>query len=290
MDYLTSLFCQIDDFCKEFEPQFQQTLLPKPNGRNRKCCISTAEIITVWIYFHFIRMRDFKSYYLWYITTLHKDAFPTMPSYNRFVELARRALPAMLAFLTTQMGECTGIGVVDSTPLHVCHNRRIHSHKVFKDVAQRGKSSMGWFYGFKLHAVFNHLGELVSFFLSAGNMDDRKGLQQMAGKLFGTLVGDRGYIGKKLGQWLKEQYGITLLTKNKKGMKPQDYSSEQKYLLKRRGVVETIFDQLKNLCQIEHTRHRSEHGFLLNLISGLTAYCLFPHKPQMFGREGLIGG
>ena len=82
MDYLTSLFCQIDDFCKEFEPQFQQTLLPKPNGRNRKCCISTAEIITVWIYFHFIRMRDFKSYYLWYIKMLHKDAFPTMPSYN----------------------------------------------------------------------------------------------------------------------------------------------------------------------------------------------------------------
>ena len=64
MDYLTPLFCQIDDFCKEFEPQFQLTLLPNPNGRNRKCYISTAEIITVWIYFHFIRMRDLKSYYL----------------------------------------------------------------------------------------------------------------------------------------------------------------------------------------------------------------------------------
>lgn len=148
MDYFTALFCQIDDFCKEFEPQFQQTLLSKPNGQNRKCCISTAEIITVWIYFHHIRMRDFKSYYLWQIETIYKDAFPTMPSYNRFVELARRALPAMLAFLTTQMGECTGIGVVDSTALPVCHNHRIHSHKVFKRIAQRGKSSMGWFYGF----------------------------------------------------------------------------------------------------------------------------------------------
>lgn len=149
--------------------------------------------------------------------TIYKDAFPTMPSYNCFVELARRALPAMLVFLTTQMGECTGISVVDSTALPVCHNRRIHSHKVFKGIAQRGKSSMGWFYGFKLHAVFNHLGELVSFFLSAGNMDDRKGLKQMIGKLFGTLIGDRGYIGKELGQWLKEQYGITLLTKKQKG-------------------------------------------------------------------------
>ena len=96
--------------------------------------------------------------------------------------------------------------------------------------------------------------------------------------------------GIKMGQWLQEQYGITLLTKTKKGMKAQNYSAEQKYLLKRRGVVETIFDQLKNLCQIEHTRHRSEYGFLLNLISGLAAYCLFPYKPQMFGRGGLIGG
>ena len=89
-------------------------------------------------------------------------------------------------------------------------------------------------------------------------MDDRKGLKQMAGKLFWGLIGDRGYIGKEMGQWLQKQYGITLLTKNKKGMKAQSYSAEQKYLLKRRGVVETIFDQLKNLCQIEHTRHRSE--------------------------------
>ena len=216
------------------------------------------EIVNTGSYFHHIRMRDFKRYYLWQIKNIYKDAFPTMPSYNRFVELARRALPAMLVFLTTKMGECTGISVENSTALPVCHNRRIHSHKVFKGIAQRGKSSMGWFYGFKLHAVFNHLGELVNFFLSAGNMDDRKGLKQMAGKLSGTLIGDRSYIGKKLGQWLKEQYGITLLTKNKKGMKAQSYSAEQKYLLKRRGVVETIFDQLKNLCQIEHTRHRSE--------------------------------
>ena len=128
-----------------------------------------------------------------------------------------------------------------------CHNRRIHSHKVFK------KSSMGWFYGFKLHAVFNHLGELVNFFLSAGNMDDRKGLKQMADKLFGTLIGDRGYIGKKLGQWLKEQYGITLLTKNKKGMKAQSYSAEQKYLLtKMRGQPENAY---RAKPRLHHHRH-----------------------------------
>ena len=103
------------------------------------------EIVNTGSYFHHIRMRGFKSYYLWQIKTIYKDAFPTMPSYNRFVELARRALPAMLVFLTTKMGECTGISVVDSTALPVCHNRRIHSHKVFKEIAQRGKSSMGWF-------------------------------------------------------------------------------------------------------------------------------------------------
>lgn len=288
MDYLTALFCQIDDFCKEFEPKFKNTLIENKKTRHRKTCISHSEVITVWIYFHFLRMRDFKMYYLWQVKTIWKDTFPNMPSYNRFVELAQRALPAMLVFLTTKMGKCTGKSVVDSTALNVCHNRRIHSHRVFKDMAQRGKSSTGWFYGFKLHAVFNHLGELINFCLTAGNVDDRKGLKHMAKQLFGIVIGDRGYIGKELSDWLQKEYQITLLTGIKKGMKSKNYTPEQKQLLKRHGVVETIFDQLKNLCQIEHTRHRSESGFLLNLISGLTAYCLFPYKPMMFGKKSLL--
>lgn len=287
MEHLTTLFCQVDDFCKTFEADFNRTLISKPNSRNRKASISTCEIITVWIYFHHIRIRDSKSYYLWQIKTIWKTAFPTMPSYNRFIELAQRALPAMLVFLSTQMGKCTGISIVDSTILSVCRNRRIHRHKVFKNIAQRGKSSMGWFYGFKLHAVFNHVGELVNFCLTAGNVGDRKGLRQMANKLFGLLVGDRGYISKELSDWLEKRYNITLLTGKKKNMKSPPQSPEQKRLLKQRCVVETIFDQLKNLCQIEHTRHRSEKGFLLNLISGLTAYCLFAYKPQMFGKNAL---
>lgn len=288
MDYLTALFCQIDDFCKEFEPKFNSKLIKNNKMRNRPSCISTAEIMTVLIAFHQYRMRDFKTYYQWQVQSIWQRDFPNMPSYNRFLELATRALPAMLVFLTTKMGKCTGVGVVDSTTLSVCHNRRIHSHKVFKNIAQRGKSSTGWFYGFKLHAAFNHLGELVNFCLTAGNVDDRQGLKQMAKHLFGILVADRGYIGKDLSDWLKEKYGITLLTGIKKGMKPKQYTSEQKKLLKKRGFIETIFGQLKNLCQIEHTRHRSERGFILNLISGLTAYCLFPYKPMMFGKKSLL--
>ena len=288
MDYLTALFCQIGDFCQEFEPRFNSSLIERQKTRRRKSCISTAEIMTVWIYFHHLRMRDFKTYYLWQIKTMLRREFPNMPSYNRFVELAQRALPAMLVFLKTQMGQCTDVGVVDSTALAVCHNRRIHSHKVFKDIAKRGKTSTGWFYGFKLHAVFNRLGELVTFRLSAGNTDDRQALKQMAKQLSGTLVGDKGYISKDLADCLKKEYGITLLTGVKKGMKAPKHTPEQKRLLKQRGVVETIFDQLKNLCQIEHSRHRSEKGFLLNLISGLAAYCLFPYKPMMFGKKSLL--
>nr|WP_283397314.1 transposase [Wielerella bovis] len=151
MDYLTALFCQIDDFCKEFEPKFNSKLIKNNKIRNRPSCISTAEIMTVLIAFHQYRMRDFKTYYQWQVQSIWQRDFPNMPSYNCFLELATRALPAMLVFLTTQMGKCTGIGVVDSTTLSVCHNRRIHSHK-----------------------VFNHLGELVNFCLTAGNVDDLK--------------------------------------------------------------------------------------------------------------------
>lgn len=288
MDYLTALFCQIDDFCKNFEPKFNSKLIGNKKIRNRATCISTAEIITVWIAFHHCRMRDFKTYYLWQVKTIWQRDFPHMPSYNRFVELAQRVLPAMVVFLSTQMGECTGIGVVDATALPVCHNRRIRSHKVFKNIAQRGKTSTGWFYGFKLHAIFNHLGQLVNFYITAGNVDDRVGLKKMLGKIFGTLVGDRGYISKELSHYLEKEYGITLLTGARKNMKPKNHTPEQVKLLKQRGFVETIFDQLKNLCQIEHTRHRSEYGFLLNLISGLTAYCLFAYKPLMFGKKSLL--
>jgi transposase len=148
---------------------------------------------------------------------------------------------------------------------------RIPQHRQFADLAKRGKTSVGWFYGFKLHVAVSERGELLAWFITPGNADDRKPVPRLAHRLWGKLFGDKGYISEPLKLLLKET-GVEFLTKVKKNMKPQEISATDKILLRKRAIIETIFDQLKNISQIEHTRHRSFWNFLVNVIAGLTAY------------------
>jgi hypothetical protein len=184
----------------------------------------------------------------------------------------------------------TGISFIDSTTLDVCDNRRIHSHKVFKDIAQRGKSSTGWFYGFKLHLVINDMGEILSFFLSTGEVNNReeKVIEILTKDLFGKLFGDKGYISQPLFERLYKR-GIKLITKLKKNMKNKLMLIEEKLLLKKRALVETVNDFLKNICQIKHTRHRSFMNFLVNIVAGIAVYSFLPKKPSLnLNKQGLI--
>lgn len=162
----------------------------------------------------------------------------------------------------------------------MCDNRRIHSHRVFEGYAERGKTSTGWFFGFKLHLIINSQRELVCIKLTPGNTDDRRPLPEMCEGLFGQLFADKGYVAKWLTEALAEQ-GIQLITKVKKNMKPVPRTDFEKAILRRRSLVETVIDELKNLCQIEHTRHRSVSNFLANLMAGIVAYCLSDTKPSL---------
>lgn len=279
MDYLTELFCHIDDFCKTFEPQYKKYLVQHGRKRNRKACISLSEIMTIYVLFHLLRFRQFKYFYLCYIKPFYQDAFPKMPSYSRFVELYPAAIVPMLALLKASLSSCEGVSFVDATPLRVCHNRRIYRHKVFAGIAARGKSSMGWFFGFKLHLAINHKGELLDLCLTPGNTDDRKGLEELARSLFGLVFADKGYLSKALQKKLAEEESIRLITNVKKGMKKPEYTEFERKVLKKRSLIETVFEELKGLMQIEHSRHRSHAGFMMNLLSGLVAYCWMPKKP-----------
>lgn len=175
------------------------------------------------------------------------------------------------------MGTCTGISFIDSTSIKVCKNQRIYWHKTFKEVAQRGKTSMGWFYGFKLHLIINEKGEILSFFLSKGNKDDRdkRIVEDLTKHVFGKLFRDKGYLSSSLFDRLF-QNGVHLITKVKKNMKNHLMELKDKILLRKRAIIETVNDELKNICQLEHSRHRSINGFLLNIISTLVAYSYFP--------------
>jgi hypothetical protein len=155
---------------------------------------------------------------------------------------------------------------------------------VFKAYAGRGKSSTGWFYGFKLHLVINDRGEICSFCLTPGNADDRNGdvIDCLCRGLKGKLFGDRGYISRELFERLYEQ-GIQLITRLRKHMKNVLMDAGGKLLLRKRAVIESVNNFLKNICQVEHNRHRSPVNFLVNLLAALSAYSFLPHKPSIRG-------
>lgn len=284
---IITIFCDIDDFCIRFEEQYRKYLVQENENIQINFNISKilclSEIMTITVYFHLSNYRNFKAYYKEYVSTVLKKYFPKLVSYNRFVELMPQVLMPLLLYMSNyRLGKTTGISFIDSTTLDVCDNRRIHCHKVFKGIAQRGKSSTGWFYGFKLHIIVNDKGEILSFGLTPGDTDDRNTnlVEKLTKELFGKLFGDKGYLSQKLFETLYSK-GIQLITKIKKNMKNKLMLMEDKLLLRKRAIIETINDQLKNICQIEHSRHRSVYNFIVNIISGLIAYSFLPKKPSL---------
>lgn len=138
-------------------------------------------------------------------------------------------------------------------------------------------------YGLKLHLVINNdKGENIQWTLTLGNVDDRAPLKdkRFTDKLFGKLFADRGDISQDLFERLFVD-DLHLVTKIKKNMKNSLMNLHDKLMLWRRSIIETINDELKNVCQIEHTRHRSVDNFATNLLVGLIAYNLLPKKPSM---------
>jgi transposase len=283
MDSLIELFCDVDDFCQTFVPIWQKQMLSAGEiQRQRARSLRISEIITILIHFHQSHYRNFKAYYTEYVLVRLSREFPGLVSYNRFVEFIPSVLLVLCVYLRTScLGTCTGISFMDSTALAVCKNPRIHSHKVFAGLAQRGKTSTGWFFGFKLHLIFNDRGELLNLLLTPGNVDDRKPVPKMVRKLFGKLFADKGYISKTLRDELLRTFNVQLVTGIRSNMKNALMPLMDKLLLRKRAIIETIIDQLKNISQIEHSRHRSPANFLVNLICGLIAYCRQPKKPSL---------
>ncbi len=284
-DKLIQIFCMVDDFCNEFSKNIQQHELGV-KSKNRKVpepqmCIS--EIMTIEILYHLSGHECFKYYYLQMVEPAFKKYFPNLVSYNRFVELKPRTNLYLFAFINMcLLGFSTGVSYIDSTKLVVCHNLRIHSNKVFKGIARRGKTSTGWFYGLKLHLIINHLGEIVSFWLTPGNVaDNNKNIVvKMCANLFGKLFGDKGYISKELFAELFEK-GIELFTTIRRNMKNKLINVSNNLFLMKRGVVESVIELLKSACNIEHTRHRSPVNAIINIWAAIAAYLFFERKPSV---------
>lgn len=285
-DKITEIFCTVDDFCKEITQILDDNSIESDTSvkkRKRKCKLSDSEVISIMVFFHLKGYRCLKHFYIHYVQRHMQSEFPETVSYNRFVELQSKSVLPMVVFLQTCcLGKCSGISFLDSTVLKVCHYKREKQNKVFKGMAAKGRGTMGWFFGFKLHIIINERGEIIDFLITQGNIDDRQPLKDKAfhDKVFGKIFADRGYIGKDLFEKLFVD-GIHLVTKIKKNMKNALMHIYDKILLRKRAVIESVNDILKNQCQIEHTRHRSFDNFITNLISGLIAYAFYPTKPNI---------
>ncbi len=283
-DKITELYCTIDEFCKHFESENVGKRLTGEDGvrrRRRAAALSDSEIMTILLFFHFGSFRNFKHYYIHFIKGSAKGDFPTAVSYNRFIELESRVFFPLMFFLNLKaFGTCTGITFVDSTMIPVCHNLRRYANKVFRGMATDGKGTMGWCHGFKLHLACNDRGEIISFVLTGANVDDRdpRVWDVLAKQLYGKLFADRGYISQNLFNRLFDD-GIQLVTGLRANMKNRLMSFHDKMMLRKRYIIETINDMLKNVAQIVHSRHRSINNFIMNLISALGAYSFFDNKP-----------
>ncbi|MCL5994962.1 MAG: IS982 family transposase [Chloroflexi bacterium] len=285
---VVELFCQVDDFWQQHGPLWRQGQLGRgTRRRQRDRSLCESEIMTILILFHQSHYRTFKAFYLEHVCVYLRGEFPGLVSYTRFVDFIPTVLLPLCGYLKHCFGDCTGISFIDATVLAVCDNHRIPQHRVFAGLAQRGKTSMGWFYGFKLHLVFNDRGELLNMALTPGNVDDRTPVPDLVQELFGKLFADKGYLSQALFEQLRDAFSLELITKLKKNMKNRLLPLADKLLLRKRAIVETIIDQLKNISQIEHTRHRSFLNFMVNLVCGLIAYCLQPKKPSL-GLETIL--
>jgi len=280
-DKVTDIFYLTDEFCNGFKTTLEAYMLGNPP--KKKPVMSDSEVITIMILFHSGNFRNMKHFYLFYVKKHMSAEFPHTVSYNRFTELMQRAvLPMAIMLRTCCFGQCTGISFIDSTPIRVCNNKRVKCNKVFKGIATVGKSTMGYFYGFKLHLIVNDKGEALNFVITQANVDDREPLKndRFIQAITGKLYADKGYISKELTEMLFID-GLHLVTSIKKNMKNCLMELKDKIMLRKRSIIETINDELKNMCQVEHSRHRSFGNFITNTLAALIAYSFFPKKPAI---------
>lgn len=288
MSELTELYCFVDDFWKLFKNEWDKNLITRTWPHGPSPDLSTPEMMTIVILFHQSHFRNFKHFYCDYVLKFLKKEFPKLISYSRFVYLMKNLFVPLFAFLLYNRGRITGISFVDSTKIQICHNKRIQRNKVFSGWAKRGKTTAGWFYGFKLHLIINEVGEILAFQFTPGNTADVSVLEKLSEGIIGKLFGDKGYISAEIAIKLFER-GLKLFTTLRNKMKNKLMAMKDKVLLRKRVLIETVNDQLKNISQLEHTRHRSIGNFFINAMASIAAYTCQAKKPHIDLEEQFAG-
>jgi hypothetical protein len=289
---ITEIYCQVDEFCNSFSDYLLSNCIGKKT--KRVPAMSISEISTIIILYQLSGYKCFKFYYDQVVLKGKLNSFfPQALSYNRFVELIPRCFIYLTAYmqLNCVVSE-TGIYYMDSKKIAVCHNRRIQSHKVFKGYAARGHCSVGYFFGFKLFLIINHIGQIVKFKLMKGNSADNNGtlMLDLLKDLKGKVFADKGFINQKTWTELLES-GLQVITKIRSNMKNKLMIPIDKLLLSKRGIIESTFNLLMTQCDLEHTRHRSPINAFCSTVAALIAYTKLDHLPTiLYGFNSFLAG
>jgi len=278
---LLEIFIDIDDFCLALEKWLSKQ--PKIKLPPWGSALHRSEALTILVFYHFSGYKCFQYYYERMVLPVFRPYFPNIVSYKHFLSFIPKLYQHIHLFSQWRCAKNTRTGdyFIDSKRLPVCHNRRIYSNKVFTGVAQRGKSSTGWFYGLKLHLVINNLGQTVSFLFTAANKSDNnhKVLHKLLDNLKGNCYGDKGYISKLFEDFFIK--GLHIVTKARKNMKPKLMGLHHKYVLMKRGVIESVNDILMTVLDMDHTRHRSPVNAIVHMNACLVAYDYLEQKPSI---------
>jgi len=297
---LITIYCFVDDFLKGIVRSISHALM-KPNQSTpptKKHNLAVAELVSLALFRFFTGHHNWKQFYR-FIRTYHTGDFPNISNYQNFIAsmnhlscFAAVMLQGLMHFFRTITG-LNGVKIADSTKLEVCKVKREFTHKVAKSVAHKGKSSMGWFYGFKLHIVCNELMQILGIKITPGNTDDRKGLDMMWSKIFGSIIADAGYLGKN---WFEKArfLGKHLFTAVKANMK-KIMTEVQHQLLNLRQRIESVFSVLKVRLGLETSLPRSVLGHFAHYLWCITAYqvdqffsFVFNRKPELLQSERFL--
>jgi len=269
---ITTVYYLVDNFCTIFRKWEKEKLLPSNKKRHREGSLSLAELLTIVLYYYLSPCKDFKNYYLYFLPAKYQNYF-NLVSYSRIVQLWPSLILPLVILIHQLKGDQTGIYFIDSTKLQICHNKRTGSNRVFGRKAKIGKSSYGWFMGFKLHLIINLKGEIMAIKITKGNASDVSCAAGLAEGLNGKIFGDKGYISKDLFNKLMH-CDLRILTGIRKDMKNYLLELEDKILLRKRSLIESVFNVLKNKMNLEHTRHRSPINFLVHVIACVVSYAV----------------
>lgn len=275
---ITTVYYLVDNFCQIFNEWQKEKLLPSNKIRNRASSLSLAELLTIVLYFYLSPCKDFKNYYLYFLPAKYPSYFKLL-SYPRIIQLWPSLILPLVVLMHQLKGDQQGIYFIDSTKLQICHNKRTSSNRVFGKKAKIGKSSYGWFMGYKLHLIINTSGKIMAIKITNGNASDLSCASSLAKGLEGRLYGDKGYISKDLFRDLYSS-GLRLFTGIRKDMKNHLLELEDKLYLRKRSLIESVFNVLKNRMNLEHTRHRSPINFLVHILACITAYSIAKFSPN----------